>query len=458
MKRLFALALALMLALSCAAVAEPGTAYMAAIIDPVVSMNGEPLVDLTGLDVELTAMVTDTELLGAVIGAYAGENHDIPAVVARGQLDNNGLTFTADGMSNVYGLNLSNVIGVNPAFFLSGLSLDSTLKELAASYEPVEFDPSMRVMLIQGMFQSFTTGETADGTTFAIDREKGREMLQQFAATVDQYAAAAGESSNLAADLAADGICFELSGSMKQAGDTFELTANGALVDSSNATVPFSITYTDTLATYSLDFLLTAVDEEPGTETLAVYADSVTEEGGKVVTNARIVIDEEAATLDYVKTPAGVETEHSLLFKTPVQNEIEVKFTQNAGCTDENDVGFSFEGRMTDSGSVMDCYVNFLGETYSDETSSVLYGNLSAGAMSNQYAVTTGVMLASVPADTAAWQYDSASYVDVTNMSDSDNSAAMMGLMGLLGSAYPVLEENVPGLSMYLDELLGGLM
>ena len=93
MKKLLALLAALaMLAASPAALAEDSTVYRLSVYDPIFYVNGEPAFDLTGLNVDLLAAVTDSGLNALIAELYTGEEASF-AAAAQAQIDSEGLTF-----------------------------------------------------------------------------------------------------------------------------------------------------------------------------------------------------------------------------------------------------------------------------------------------------------------------------------------------------------------------------
>lgn len=87
-KKILALLLAALIAmLPIAAMAEPSGMYTVAIMDPQVYMNDDCILDMTGLDLELSLALADNGAIGLVLGLFTGENYDNLALAAQAQID-----------------------------------------------------------------------------------------------------------------------------------------------------------------------------------------------------------------------------------------------------------------------------------------------------------------------------------------------------------------------------------
>ena len=97
---MLAILLALMLTLPCA-LAENSTTYSLSLLDPVLSQDGETVFDLTGLNVDLVASVTDGAAQALSLELYAGDNYDYITSLQI-QLAEEGIVLHLDGMSQSY--------------------------------------------------------------------------------------------------------------------------------------------------------------------------------------------------------------------------------------------------------------------------------------------------------------------------------------------------------------------
>ena len=97
---MLAILLALMLTLPCA-LAENSTTYSLSLLDPILSQDGETVFDLTGLNVDLVASVTDGAAQALSLELYAGDNYDYITSLQI-QLAEEGIVLHLDGMSQSY--------------------------------------------------------------------------------------------------------------------------------------------------------------------------------------------------------------------------------------------------------------------------------------------------------------------------------------------------------------------
>ena len=139
---MLAILLALMLTLPCA-LAENSTTYSLSLLDPVLSQDGETVFDLTGLNVDLVASVTDGAAQALSLELYAGDNYDYITSLQI-QLAEEGIVLHLDGMSQSYCLSYDQ---------LAEMMGDETAAPVIKAIAPMVKSMALRSAIDQGAAQ-----------------------------------------------------------------------------------------------------------------------------------------------------------------------------------------------------------------------------------------------------------------------------------------------------------------
>ena len=150
---MLAILLALMLTLPCA-LAENSTTYSLSLLDPVLSQDGETVFDLTGLNVDLVASVTDGAAQALSLELYAGDNYDYITSLQI-QLAEEGIVLHLDGMSQSYCLSYDQ---------LAEMMGDETAAPVIKAIAPMVKSMALRSAIDQGaaQLQQATDGMNLD--------------------------------------------------------------------------------------------------------------------------------------------------------------------------------------------------------------------------------------------------------------------------------------------------------
>lgn len=461
MKKLFALLLALLMLLgTCSALAEPSTAYYVSFLDPIVYANGEPILDMTGLNVDLGALVSDVGCFAVQALAYVGENYDIQAAGAQAQLDTNGLTFNINGMENIYSIDLSE--------YTYGFDITGLLPQIPAhtflntpiEMEAVSIDLSLpvRYAFVTGMLAEFT----AEDGTITIDKNQG-ELIINRALTAMETAA---ESLNVdgVAELRAMRPSFDLTGTMTVDGDpaanagSYVITGTGSFyAEDLEEGIPMGLSYSDSAEAMNMSVSLT----EDG-ETMAFVVDTAfaTAADGRSETNgaATLVLnEEELATITFSAIPVEESRQMDYVLSMDIPSEEVGAAILLSTNTNGDDLGFALDIFANDGEDNTGMYLYYAGEKFVEEDSTILDGYVSLGAEVNEesYGLDTYLLLEAATVDTAQWAYDSTGAISLENMSEAEMSSMQMGLMGVVGTALSAIMENVPGLAPIISSMMG---
>jgi len=461
LSRILALALSLMMALTCCAFAEntpsgyDSTAYSLSIYDPVVYYNDTPVIDLTGANLDLNLVATDTGLTGLIVNLFAGENYDY-VTGATAQLDPTGVTAYLDGMSNTYNADISMMTGVNPYFFMSSVPLRTMLNSLDLSaLEGVSFTPEMRVAMAAQMFSSIAGEPNGSVYPISITAEQGRALLESLADYIAQ--ADAETAQEYRAALAEDpAITFALDGSMTYNGSSILVEMNGALTNSSE-TIPFFLKYSDDMNKIAID---AAIQDEAGETLASLIGESVTgpDANGQTATNAlfTFTVDGEDMHFGYTALPSeGTSgTDHTFSIAVPSE-EVTIKYLLQTGTHPEG-VGFNTGVYVYPGEEYYGIGLQYTGDNLDANGAEVPYhtGYLYTFAETNDesYALELGLMMQAYDVPTADWSLPTEGAVDVLTMDESQQQAAMTEAMTVLQNALPTLMAGVPG----LGALMGG--
>lgn len=470
MKKLLAMLLVLMLALPCAALAEPSTAYTIALMNPVVSYMGQSI-DMTGLDLELSAIVSDVGQFAATALVNVGQNFEHNALSAQAQLDSNGLTFTADGMSDVYSLDLKQFTnGFDVTTFLPMIPAYSMLKQpVQMQSAGVDMSLSARYAAVSELLSPY-----ANNGSISIDRTQGELLINQLLTMVET----ASSSVNVdgVAELRAQRPAFDLNGALTVSGDPAANNGSYALVGTGNLYVgnpaeslPFDITLTDSA---SASNAIVNIHEPGGTEVVSIALDSVStpDSDGRTAVQTDVAMTltdsadpsvfEELMSLTYSATPkAGSRQMDYVVSLNVPEEETSASLLVSTG-TNGDDIGFAIDMFYDDGSSAGSVFMYYTGAKAADALGTAISGQLSIGGDMDgmNLRLDTGLLLRDTATDTAEWAYDSSAAIPVESMDQMQSSAAMMGLMGIAGTAMTLINENVPGLAPFLSSMMAGMM
>lgn len=461
MKKLLAMLLVLMLALPCAALAEPSTAYTIAFKNPVLTMTGESL-DMTGLDLELSALVSDVGQFAVTALVNVGPNFENNALSAQAQLDANGLTFTADGMSNVYSFDLTQFTnGFDVTTLLPMLPIYSLLKQ------PIEMDAAAIDMSVSARFAAISElfGQYAANGAISIDRTQGELLINQLLTSIET--AASSMDVEGIAELREMRPAFDMTGSLTGSDQSYTLAGEGQLyAGESDEALRYDITLTDSAEAF--DGVINLYEPE-GSEvvTITIDSDSTAADNGRTAVNTSAVltmtdtedasVNEELMTITYTATPeaGSPKMEYVAAMDLPTE-DTNVTLAVSTG-TNGDDIGFAIDLFANADGSSGNGFLYYTGAKTVDELGTAFDGHFSIGADIDGESAKfeTDLLLRDTAMDTADWAYDSTGAIDVEKMDETQSTTAMMGLMGIAGTALGLISQHVPGLAPLLGSMMG---
>ncbi len=459
LKTMLAVLLALMLMIPCA-LAEDSTIYSLSLLDPVLTQGDETVLDLTGLNLDLVAMVTDGVTQGLSLELYSGENYAYLTSLQM-QFAEEGIVLFLDGMTNSYSLSYDalaaftgdeaagEIVSSLPQT-LSAAMLRSTLDDLGNQMQTafgqagtlftrwypvlicedrISFDANGKCVIPVSLTQDESLAMTANAQnairSMGADADFGFEGLSANG-TMTVYGSDAGYT----------GYALDISGVICVNGEegSYTLTAeisdeamNGQLdiTDPSGNTAtlllePFETddaTVTDSHAVYiynnegDLGYLVLQTAEDDGHWTyvqMCLYGEA--ENGEDQVLGFNIVTDFYA------------EADHSW--------GITVYEYTGDGSEDYQDYFFTYLGfdEQTDDGiPYLDGYID-MGRTEGDVQTDLSFRLLEMRTES----------------DAGDWALSYADSVDVMSMDETATNAAQMGLLGVIGEVGATLQEQYP--------------
>lgn len=467
MKKLLAMLVALIMLLSCTALAEPSSAYTIAFMDPVIYYNDQPILDMTGLDLELSGYVSDMGYFGLDLAAFVGPEYENTAAYAYAQLDPERVSFGAEGLSNTYTVDLSSLVGMDISSYFSMLPMipAHTLLNTPIDMSAMSIDLSLpvRYAAVTGMLAPYT-----NGSTITIDKTAGAQIIDSLLASIESAVASLEGTIDVDSDDIAElrevGLNFELNATLTVNGDpaanngSYTISGSGS-IDATEAPypLPFTLQLTDSADVVDMDIVLT--EPEAG-EVMNITLDSTsaaTADGRKSVNTALVMdIEGEALAVNYSATPVegSAQVDHVLTLDIP-ESDAGLEFLFSNG-TYEGGIGFSTCLTLIDDYSEpMAFYMDYAGEKTVDATSTTLAGSVYTGFMvdGESYDISTYLILIDSDLDTADWAYDSSSSINIETMSETDMSTAQMGLMGIAGTAMSLVSEHVPGLASLITSV-----
>lgn len=462
MKKIFSLLIALAMLLSAAALAEDSTVYTLALVDPQIVV-GEETMDLTNLEFDLSAAVTDYGPLSLILEAYAGEEYEyITGLFA--QLDENGLGVYYNGMENMYIADLEQLTGMNVAELLSMLPLRTMLPEFSLEeIRPDAFSLTAedRIAILESALGGFVyeSLQQDDATVhyFSISRE-------QTAAQITSIFQMLSSLSPELAELAEYDCALELGGSITAKGSPSEgdaewtVVSEGTLfvsVDAQEVALPVTLTYTDDMNAFSLSFTMS---NEGSTFSIALNGTSDVLSDGRSSTDCTLTLDVggEEISLRYAALPEEGTARVDTLIEMSVPGE-DAYLALDVITDFDPDSTYSFYTALTvDDGageSVVDLY--YAGDPVDDpeaglDTIGWAEITLTSPDM-DSVAFKASICTYRQDMDTEDWLLDSSSAIDVTTMADEDMEAASTDAMNVFQTDLSSIMEKVPALAEMFD-------
>ena len=455
--------LVLMLALPCIAMAEPSTAYTIAFRNPVITFTGESM-DMTGLELELSALVSDAGLFAVTALVNVGENFENNALAAQAQLDSNGLTFTADGMDDVYTFDLKQLTnGFDVTTLLPLFPVYSLLKE------PIEMEATAVDMSVSARYAAVSElfGQYSENGAISIDRTEGELLINQALTSIESAAVSANVDVEGITELREMRPAFDMTGSLTGNADAYTLTGEGLLYSGeSEDAMRYDITLTDSEAV--LDGVINLYESE-GSAVISINLDSAATpaaDGRSAVQTSAVMaltdtedssVNDEVLTLTYSATPdaASPRMDHVFALNLPTE-ATDASLTVSTG-TNGDDIGFAIDLFANTPESSGNAFLYYTGAKTTDDLGTAFEGQFTVGAeIDGQLGkFDTGLLLRDTAMDTADWAYDSANGIDVEQMDDIQSTSAMMNLSGIALNAMGLINEHVPGLVPLITNLLG---
>ncbi len=473
MKKLLALfvAMAMLAVLPASALAEESTLYRLSIYDPILYVDDQAVLDMTGLNVDLLAGVTDSGVLSLMTELYTGEDVDY-ATGLYAQLDPAGLTFSMGGMANNYRVDLTPYLGFNPCDLLSAFSPRTVMLSLPELVSGMGFELTAadRMNLVGDLFGSFVTDTATEGDTsthtFEIDRATGEALVAQLTSAVEEttgYPEATLTGFDLSGTIVATGNPEngEASVSVEASGNFYFASYDE---DEGEIAAPFTLTYADDMAT--ITGALTA-QSDMGTTTIGIEGAFDTTDDGRDSSDVVITIEDsvsgavqmrfaaepDAASdrVDYTFEALSSDEEASV--RAVLSTDVDPEFADSFDLTLEAEA--EEESYTFSTGYYGDVYND--GDEFGDYRGGTFYININDGVTDIYLDMILGLFTEDFR-DSAEWMLDYESAIDVETMTENDITLAVMSAVGVLGNISSMIMEDVPGLAPYVEGMLGELM
>ena len=469
MKKLLALfvAMAMLAVLPASALAEESTLYRLSIYDPILYVDDQAVLDMTGLNVDLLAGVTDSGVLSLMTELYTGEYVDY-ATGLYAQLDPAGLTFGMGGMANNYRVDLTPYLGFNPCDLLSAFSPRTVMLSLPELVSGMGFELTAadRMNLVGDLFGSFVTDTATEGNTsthtFEIDRATGEALVAQLTSAVEEttgYPEATLTGFDLSGTIVATG-----NPENGEASVSVDATGNLYYAIDGETVAPFTLTYADDMA--SITGALT-LESEAGSAVIGIEGAFDTTDDGRdssdvVVTledsvsgttQMRFAAEPDAASdrVDY--TFEALSSDEEVNLRAVLSTDSDPDFAESFDLTLE--VESSEESLFFSTGYAGDVYND--GDEFGDYRGGTFYININDGVTDIYLDMILGLFTEDFR-DSAEWMLDYESAIDVETMTENDITLAVMSAVGMLGNVSSMIMEDVPGLAPYVEGMLSEII
>lgn len=488
---MLAILLALVLTLSCA-LAEDSTTYSLSLLDPILYQDGETVFDLTGLNVDLVASVTDGAAQALSLELYAGDNYDYITSL-QVQLAEEGVVLYLDGMSQSYCLSydqLAEMTGDETsaqvikmiAPMVKGMTLRSAIDQstvlLQQATEGMNLD-MFRWLPVMGKADEIVLDDEGKCVLpIHVELEEGSQALAGFRQNIEQSVANSEVNMNVEA-FSADGemtvysgengyerYTIDLSGEIKIEDDTDTEDAvdseNEVKTEAADVTAPEEYIYPYTLTVDVTDDDMSgefAVTQEDGTTFKMVlskdeeiedpnvyeaYCLDVMEDDGYYGYFAFQRSDDEGDWFTITAVAYGAAEDGSedgvasISFVTDFNDDVDYSW----GITVS-----SFTGNYEDTDDLMTVYFTYQGlDDASSDGTPYRAGYVELGMENTETTVdfSTNLVEMRTDGDSEEWVIPYADSVNISEMDESDMTSAQMGLVGVIGEVVATLQEQFP--------------
>ena len=420
-KRFLALLVAIaMLLCTAAAFAENSTRLTFAVTDLKLSYDGTDI-DLTGLDAELSAMLTDSGLTGLMLSLFSGSNYENEVATAQAQLDENGLTFGMTGISSLYsmdlsgyGVDISELSLMNMHTFLSSLDINAVFAALQAASAQSNAD---------AVSQYYTVGD--DGViTISVSREQGAALI-------------ASMNSDSSADSA-----FSAEGTVTPAADGSCVIAIAGEIFADDDAAPYTFDCDTAAGTFAL---IAGANSE-----VAVTGTFGTDENGAFALVGDVAASNTSLCQFAVNSAFEEDGTESSFTLTADGMNLELNFAYNS-------YSFAFVGTMDQNGEVSSAALSYTGETGSNGTGYTTVGRIDGSVVSGEMnaSLSFGIVLADETMDSAEWAMTGTdSAIDIASMTDEQTSTMQSELQSMLINAVLSMSGDVPGIASIVGSMM----
>lgn len=477
-RRVISLLLALMMLLSAAAVAETAadsTVYTMGVYDPAVYVNGEMAIDMTGLELDFSLAASDSGVNAVIVDLLAGENYDYLTGV-QAQLDENGLSFYLDGMSNAYTVDLDQYLplidasleGMKLGDIAAGLPVRTlmSMMDFSGVSLDADFSGDARFALVEAIavLAAYDTLANGDSTeySFSVTEEQSVELMSVIA----QAAAEQDVEMDEETLAALENMAFEFSGKLVSTSAAQILNGTGKVWfdHAANRYADVVVTYSDDKVNANLTVKAVNAADAEDSVVLTGAAVSTPMADGRIsteITADLVAMDESVLGIYAAELPTegSAQVDYGVQLFVP-EEDVTLALYWSTGTYAEGE-GFYVEAAVTEYDETVGVYALYEGGVYVDETIGEYrdgYLQLGVYAGEESYDVATGLILMSQDLSVADWAYDSTGAINIETMTETETNAASMGLLGVIGNAMSALQTGVPGLAPYLEAAMSSLM
>ena len=459
--------MAMLAVLPASALAEESTVYRLSIYDPILYVDDQAVLDMTGLNVDLLAGVTDSGVLSLMTELYTGEDVDY-ATGLYAQLDPAGLTFSMGGMANNYRVDLTPYLGFNPCDLLSAFSPRTVMLSLPELVSGMGFELTAadRMNLVGDLFGSFVTDTATEGNTsthtFEIDRATGEALISQITSAVEQttgYPEATLTGFDLSGTIVATG-----NPENGEASVSVDATGNLYYAIDGETVAPFTLTYADDMATITGALTL---ESEAGSAVIGIEGAFDTTDDGRDSSDVVVTIEDSVSGTTQMRFAAepdaasdrvdytfeALSSDEEVNLRAVLSTAADPEFAESFDLTLE--VESSEESLFFSTGYAGDVYND--GDEFGDYRGGTFYININDGVTDIYLDMILGLFTEDFR-DSAEWMLDYESAIDVETMTENDITLAVMSAVGVLGNVSSMIMEDVPSLAPYVEGMLSEII
>ncbi len=455
MKKLF-IAITMLVMLTVTAFAgEPATdastCFTVGLFNPIIKVNGEDVLNLQQLDVEIAAQLSQFGVSGVSLAAKAGLNYDQTIFSGQIQWDENGITYSTDTLDQAYGVTLTeelNAMSMNVTQLLFLTTGNNSQIDLGS------LTPDQLMALIEAIIHPYLKDQTiVDGDrvlSFNIGEKDGTIVLNALIGLINNVLPNVTTNSPLSLFGEEKGLGLRLKGKLFFDEKGIRMESDGDLISLKDGLItPLLQTLADDgkHLTCSINF---GKNNEGRIDIEGTWNES-TGEGTLVVNEYQQ--DTLTATMNLRRSKENSTVKHELNYGNTAGQKLEAHLSRS---TDAASPALHFTLEIvpgkTEQTKILE--IAYEGKRMSNDFTAAQSGHLRCSWTDGITYSMESTLVSMVNGERASdWMVDSSKAADLSNLNEEQKTQLEINLDAIVSDALGRLQRYVPGINEFLSTI-----